>query len=288
MRMWIKASVAGAAAVVAIAGTTAIAASPVSMHRPANARPQVAADSAFDTSIESGYTPISPCRIVDTRIHGGPIVAGATRTYRVLGKEDFRDVGGESSCEIPYGATAITGSIISVDAGGPGYLKVYGYLDPEPVASFLNFSAATALSASGTIPLGGNDTPFGGGHGAPSGGDSFTVKAAGHATQLVIQLTGYYIAPIWVEINNSTTYVRGSRATGKVFHPATGASSVTFNRDVSTCAYSATSFDTGVTMQAKPETSPIYGASAKYAVYVTATDPSGAAVDSSFYLTVTC
>ncbi|MGI8880065.1 MAG: hypothetical protein ACR2KJ_06025 [Jatrophihabitans sp.] len=269
MNNWFKAAVVSGALVL-IAGTAAATTtSPHPAHpQPANAQPRVAAPLAFaDTSTESKYTPIAPCRIVDTRLHGGAIAANATRSFHALGNGSFSAQGG-ASCGIPRSATAVTGSIIAVGAAGSGYLKVYGYAKPEPTPSFLNFVQSLTLSASGTIPV--SNSTY-----------DFTVKVAGHPIQVVVQLTGYFIAPMWVEVASNGSYVHGSR-TVSLTHLGTGSYQVNFDRDVSACGYVATSYFFGYSMEVEPRSGDAT------AVYVGATDYNGTAVDSYFYLVVTC
>ena len=269
MNNWLKAAVVGGALAL-VAGTAAATTTPSSPNRPqpATSHARAAVPAALvDTSAEAKYTPIAPCRIVDTRVHGGPIPANGTRSFHALGNASFTSQGG-SACDIPASATAVTGSIISVNATGSGYLKAYAYGAAEPVPSFLNFVKTPILSASGTIPV--TNSTY-----------DFTVKVAEHPTQVVIQLTGYYIAPMWAEITSSGGEVRGSRVVS-VTHIGTGTYQVDFDRNVSGCAYNATSYFFGTTMEVEPRSGDANG------VFLAAADYNGTGVDTYFYVTVTC
>ena len=227
----------------------------------------VTPNALVDTSTESKYTPIAPCRIVDTRVHGGAISANATRSFHALGSGSFAGQGG-ASCDIPSSAIAVTGSIIAVNATGSGYLKAYAYGAAEPKPSFLNYVPSPTLSASGTIPVAGSTYDF-------------TVKAFAHPTQVVIQLTGYYVRPMWAEVSSAGGLVQGSRVAA-ISHIGTGSYEVDLDRNVSACAYTATSYFYGTTMEVEPRSGNVDG------VFVAASDYNGAGVDTYFYLTVTC
>ena len=48
------------------------------------------------------YVPFPPCRIIDTRLGGGPLAAGQPRSFEVSGTENFAAQGGmEGGCGIP-------------------------------------------------------------------------------------------------------------------------------------------------------------------------------------------
>lgn len=268
MKNWSKVVLGGVA--IALTATSAAHAAPAAHlqppapHKHAHAVPAAAVDSAK----EGKYTAIAPCRIADTRVTGGAISSGHSRSFYALGTSGFGAQGGES-CDIPYSATAVTGSVIATKAKGSGYLKVFAYGASLPTSSFLNFSKTLTLSASGTIPI----TAY--------GTRNFTVLASGASTQVVIQLTGYYIPATWAEVNGTGGYVAGSRVTS-TSQLSTGSYQVNFDRDVSGCAYQATSYSYGNVMLVEPRSGNARG------VYVAATNKAGSLTDTQFYLTVTC
>ena len=268
MQNWFKV-VLSAAAVVIIAGTAAANATPTAhpLPQPANPHARSAPAAAVDSAVESKYTAITPCRIADTRLGGGAIASGHTRSFYALGNVGFGDQGG-SACDIPSSATAVTGSIIGVNASSHGFVKVFAYGGSQPVASFLNYSNSVTLSASGTIPV-------------VNGTRNFTVVTSGGTTDLVIQLTGYYVPPMWAEVGSSGALVKGSRVVA-VTHVGTGSYQVDFDRDVTGCGYNATSYFFGTAMEVEPRSGDAN------AVFVGAADFNGTGVDTYFYLTVTC
>ena len=266
---WMKIAVS-AVAVAVVAGTAAASASPASValpHQPANTHARLVPAAAVDTAVETKYTAIAPCRIADTRLGGGAVTSGHARSFYALGNTGFGAQGG-TACDIPASATSVTGSIIAVNATSHGYVKVFAYGASLPVASFLNYTSTATLSASGTIPV-------------VSGARNFTVLTAGGTTDLVIQLTGYYVPAMWAEVSSSGGYVKGSRVTS-LTHVGTGSYQVDFDRDVSGCGYTATSYFYGTTMEVEPRSGDAN------AVFVGAADYNGTGVDTYFYLTVTC
>ena len=268
MRNWFKVAVS-AAAVVIVAGTAVASAAPSShaLLQPANPHVRSGPLAAVDTATESKYTAIAPCRIVDTRVGGGPLSSGHGRSFYALGTAGFGTQGG-AGCDIPTSATSVTGSIIAVGASANGYVKVFAYGASLPTASFLNYSHTTTLSASGTIPV-------------VHSTHDFSVVTSGGTVNLVIQLTGYYVPPMWAEISSGATYVAGSRV-ASVSSLGTGTYQVDFDRNISGCAYSATAFFTGQIMNVEPRSGDAN------AVFIQSVDYNGNSVNSYFYLTVTC
>jgi hypothetical protein len=265
MTRWTKVVVLGVG--IALVATTAANAAPTVHLQPANPHAKLAPAAAVDTAGELKYTPIPSCRIVDTRLAGGALASGSSRSFYALGNTGFGAQGGVG-CDIPAAATAVTGSIVALGASANGYFKVFAYGGSLPSGSFLNYNHSVTLGASGTIPV-------------VSGTRNFTVLSVGGTTHLVIQLTGYYVPAMWAEISSSGDVAKGSRVVSTT-HIGTGSYQVDFDRDVSGCAYNATSYFYGVTMEVEPRSGDAH------AVFVGASDYNGTGVDTYFYLTVTC
>src|SRR4029079_8673020 len=72
------------------------------------------------------YTPVSPCRIIDTRVGGGPpIAAGTARSFRTTGTNFTAQGGTAGTCGVPFGpatAAVINFTAIGATATGPGNL----------------------------------------------------------------------------------------------------------------------------------------------------------------------
>jgi hypothetical protein len=226
--------------------------------------------SPIDTATESKYTAIAPCRVVDTRTAGGRIAAGATRSFFAAGISGFAAQGGNAEgCGIPSSATAIAVTVIALNGEGAGFLRAWAYGSAMPVSSFLNYANSEAITGSGNIPINGG------------GARHFTVSANSHATQVVVDVQGYFIKPMDAEVNADATLAHGSRVTGTV-HVSTGQFEVDFDRNVSQCSYNANSFLQDYVVAVEPRITNVKG------VWIGIETPAGTATDIPFYLTVTC
>ncbi|MCA9135028.1 MAG: S8 family serine peptidase, partial [Planctomycetales bacterium] len=71
------------------------------------------------------YVPITPCRILDTRIAQGPLDNREIRDVQVRGTGNaFAAQGGKANgCAIPNGATAVEASVTAVDPADSGFFR---------------------------------------------------------------------------------------------------------------------------------------------------------------------
>jgi hypothetical protein len=80
-----------------------------------------------DTNADLVYTPVNPCRIIDTRVAGGALTGGTpgpTRQFKVAGSAGFDAQGGNvSGCGVPIGATAVLVNFVAVNAQGAGTMR---------------------------------------------------------------------------------------------------------------------------------------------------------------------
>jgi hypothetical protein len=225
----------------------------------------------IDTSTEAKFTAITPCRIADTRVAGGAVASGSPRSFVAATSSSLAAQGGNAAgCGIPASAVAIQANVVAVGATTSGYLKVYPFGATVPAASFLNFHDSRAVANGGTITL---DT---------TGAKHFTVLAS-HTTQVVVDVSGYFVKPIWAHVSSDGSLIGGSRVSS-VTRTAIGDFEVDFDRDVSNCAYGATPIPNDVE-EAAAESLP----NDPDGVFVSFTDPSNqTGADAEFYLTVTC
>jgi spore germination protein YaaH len=119
------------------------------------------------------FVPLPPARVLDTRIGtglGGPFSPHSPRTFQVGG------VGG-----VPATATAVTGTLTVTNTTQPGSV----YLGPNslthPSSSTLNLPAGDTRASGVTVAL------------SPSGALSATFSAAGGTTDVVFDVTGYFV-----------------------------------------------------------------------------------------------
>src|SRR4051794_40894311 len=98
-----------ACVVVAVVTTTAVntwvnASAKPSAQRAASAN--LALRAAIDSAIESKFTPIVPCRVVDTRVAGGKLIPGTPRGFVAANTAGFPAQGGTiNGCGVPAAAT---------------------------------------------------------------------------------------------------------------------------------------------------------------------------------------
>jgi hypothetical protein len=111
--------------------------------------PQEAGDGSAPLALGDGtsqlvYTPVTPCRIFDTRGAGGSLAPGAARDFRVTGVGLQSQGGATAGCNVPVGrATAALINFIAVNPAGPGNLRVWAYStppEPPPGASIVNYT----------------------------------------------------------------------------------------------------------------------------------------------------
>jgi uncharacterized protein YuzE len=96
------------------------------------------------------YTPVTPCRIVDTRIAGGAIPPGGIRSYNVRG--DVASQGGNVYCPSPKGEPYTAHINVTVVPLGNGNIVTYPYGSTAPNASLVNYRAdAQNIANSGTV-----------------------------------------------------------------------------------------------------------------------------------------
>lgn len=117
------------------------------------------------------YHPLTPARIMDTRLGGAPIAAGGTLDVQVTGQ------GG-----VPLtGVTAAVINVTATSATAESYLTIYPTGSTRPVASNLNFKAGKTVPnlVESAVGIGGKVTVF---------------NAQGN-TQVIFDVQGYVSVP---------------------------------------------------------------------------------------------
>jgi hypothetical protein len=136
------------------------------------------------------FVPVAPCRIIDTRLAGGPIAANATRAFLVTGTTGFEGQGGKAGgCGIPQGATtplaaAAVINFVAVQPQGDGDLRAWPFGQTKPLAAVVNYAVVPGLNiANGiVVPIAGVATQS----------DDLNVSTDVSGTQLVADVTGYF------------------------------------------------------------------------------------------------
>ncbi len=99
-----------------------------------------------DSQADLVYTPLTPCRIIDTRSAAGPIAAGTTRSFLVTGTDYSAQGGKATGCGVPYGPTtaAMINFVVATPAG-PGNVRVTPFGKAIPLAAIVNFTTGVTL-----------------------------------------------------------------------------------------------------------------------------------------------
>jgi hypothetical protein len=146
-----------------------------------------------DTAADLVYTPISPCRIVDTRIASGgpgPRASGSTTPFNAVAASFVAQGGSGTSCNIPAGAAAMAGTFAMLSATSIGYLSMWAVDAPQPTAAtglFNPTSQQPLNSSSAIVPLCTAATC--------TAAKQFNVFVAGSALDVTFDVTGYFKAP---------------------------------------------------------------------------------------------
>jgi hypothetical protein len=135
------------------------------------------------------YTPITPCRILDTRFSsGGPFAAGATQSFKATnpGGTFSAQGGSPTNCGIPVKAQSVTVNFTVFNTGaGPAFITAWPFAQPNPGTATLNWTGVGAQVANGAI------LPVCTGAGCTS---DFNVFASS-STDLVADVVGYFTQP---------------------------------------------------------------------------------------------
>lgn len=99
------------------------------------------------------FTAVTPCRIVDTRVAGGPIAANASRPFLGLAINsgaNFSSQGGSATnCNVAaVGASAIMVNVTAVTPSGAGFATVYKSGESRPLAASVNYTAGAIVNNS--------------------------------------------------------------------------------------------------------------------------------------------
>lgn len=121
------------------------------------------------------FTPITPCRLLDTRDGDGP-VGGPS----IPGNEE-RTFSAADICDVPSNAKALAAVITVVGPEGTGFFTLYPLGTSRPVTSSVNFSAGQVMNNNQFISL------------STDGSASFTAYNGSPAVaDLVVDVTGYF------------------------------------------------------------------------------------------------
>jgi len=160
------------------------------------------------------FTPIQPCRIVDTRIAGGPIAAGQVRSFNAAGQASYTAQGGSTgNCGLQAEEpAAVALNVTAVAPSGGGYATVYPYATTRPETASVNYANGSVVNNAivAKIPN-------------PPLSLDFTIYTFS-ASDFVVDVVGYFAAPRATALScvdtayATTTIVSGG--TGEATAPA--------------------------------------------------------------------
>jgi hypothetical protein len=155
------------------------------------------------------YTPISPCRIVDTRVAGGAIAGGTTRSFDVDGSTFVAQGGKNASCGIPLGvAQAVAMNITVTQPAAAGYFTAWAVGGSQPLSSILNYAAGETVANTTIVPV------------VPGAGNDFNLFSASTA-HAVIDVLGYFAAPVATALDCTTITSASTAVAVNVWTPIT-------------------------------------------------------------------
>ena len=150
------------------------------------------------------YTPVTPCRIIDTR--GGTLPAKlGPNTGRDFGisSSNYSAQGGQAaSCGIPAGVSAVAINVVSTGQTGLGHLKVVESGASLPGAAFLNYQPGVNTANAGISKVA-----------LVSSTQGLFLYSGGSASDAVVDIMGYFTSP-------SSSQAASTDGSGAVTFPA--------------------------------------------------------------------
>jgi len=130
------------------------------------------------------YTPLQPCRILDTRNVGGAIAANSTRNFITYAGGFAFQGGSATNCGTPSVATAVAINLTAVTPNGAGFATAFPFGTTQPTASSINYTAGAIVNNSLVV-----QTPN------PLGGSDMTIYTFAQS-HFVADIVGYFAPPV--------------------------------------------------------------------------------------------
>ena len=137
------------------------------------------------------FTPVTPCRIADTRVLGGPLHANSSPVSLHVSQPagNFSAYGGSNTnCNIPAHPAAVALSVTALDNATTGYLRVFPYGRPPSEGSPVPLNSIGAVVTNDMI------VPSMQMQGVEPGYPGLSVYSTA-TTHYAIFITGYFMAP---------------------------------------------------------------------------------------------
>jgi len=233
-----------------------------------------------DASADLVYTPVTPCRLFDTRASQGGLGVPLLNTRRTYGAiTPVANQGGPGGCAAAAGATVALMEIGALTPTGNGLLQGGAQGGSLPNALIL-YQAGDQYGTAVAMPLN------------PANG-RFDLQEQFAQAELYGDLLGYFRAPpnfpMSAVVNSDGSLARGDHAVS-VTHTSGGSSYiVAFDRNVTNCTFNATIGLSGSAFTSPPGFITVVGAAVNAnAVYVSTTDSAGTGAERGFHLNITC
>lgn len=165
-----------------------------------------------ETTNDLVFVPITPCRIIDTRVAGGAIAANTVRHFDVTAVSSYSFQGGDATncggagAAGSFAAAAINFTVVT--PGAAGYITAFPFLATQPLAATVNYTAGSVVGNFAVVRL-------------DQGASANELSVYSFAqTHLVADLVGYYINPVLGELDcletfsSNITVNAGSTGTG--------------------------------------------------------------------------
>lgn len=219
-------AIAALAAFGIVSASAATTASPNNNGGSASAQPQVAPlITPSAATPETDYVSLPSCKIVDTRVAGGPIAAGSHRNFHVRGTTLFVTQGGRpGGCGVPHAATAVSFVLHEASTQGDGVSHIWSYGGSVPVSAVLAYTKSQFHAASGDVKLAPIGSPL-----------DISVDAVHHNAHVVIDVTGYYTPQISAVVAAGGGLYTASPRVLSAVRTSAGRYTVTVDRDLTGC-----------------------------------------------------
>ncbi len=151
-----------------------------------------------DAANDLVYVPVTPCRIIDTRIAGGVIAANTTRGFDITSVANYTAQGGDATdCGIgaagSFAAAVINFTVVTPSIAG--YITAFPFGAAQPLAATVNYTAGDIRGNLAIVRLD---------QGAAANEMSVYTFAQTH---LVADVVGYFINPQATNLNCVSTSV---------------------------------------------------------------------------------
>ncbi|MDZ4047511.1 MAG: hypothetical protein U1E00_04120 [Pseudoxanthomonas sp.] len=170
-----------------------------------------------DAATDLVFVPITPCRLLDTRLAGGAIAANTVRHFDVTAVSDYSFQGGAANNCNAGNAGSFAAAVINftvVTPAGAGYITAFPYLGTQPLAATVNYTAGDIRGNLATVQL-------------DQGASASEMSVYSFAqTHLVADIVGYFKnpprAPLDCVETAYTTVAVAAGATANANAPACG------------------------------------------------------------------